>query len=105
MSIIYHVNYTDYVHIYQDEDEQPEDGVVPPPTPAPKSNIDPQAGVPHPIENAASRQLFDELLNTYYVPMEVWYARTIIDKVICLSNNAAYNLVLINRVGSPSIHA
>ena len=33
------------------------------------------------IEASSSRQLMEDTLNTYYVPMEVWYTRTIIDKV------------------------
>lgn len=33
------------------------------------------------VEVSQSRQLMDETLTTYYAPMEVWYMRTIIDKV------------------------
>lgn len=33
------------------------------------------------VEAAASRQLFEDTLNTYYIPLEIWYTRTIIDKV------------------------
>ena len=35
------------------------------------------------VEASASRRLFEKTLNTYYIPLEVWYMRTIIDKV-CL---------------------
>lgn len=31
--------------------------------------------------NTASERLFEELLNKYYTPLEIWYTRTIIDKV------------------------
>jgi hypothetical protein len=42
-------------------------------------------GVLHPtgfesIESTGSQRLFDNLLTTYYVPLEVWYTRTIIEK-------------------------
>ena len=32
--------------------------------------------------NTASERLFEDLLNKYYIPLEVWYTRTIVDKVI-----------------------
>jgi len=35
------------------------------------------------VTNTASERLFEELLIKYYVPLEIWYTRTIIDKVIC----------------------
>ncbi|KAH9951407.1 COG4-domain-containing protein [Amylocystis lapponica] len=38
------------------------------------------------IEACASRQLFEDMLETYYIPLEVWYARTIINKAHRLSN-------------------
>lgn len=34
------------------------------------------------IESTRSHQLFEDLLTTYYIPLEIWYTRTIIDKVI-----------------------
>ncbi|KAJ3558060.1 hypothetical protein NM688_g1138 [Phlebia brevispora] len=37
------------------------------------------------IEASASRQLFERILDTYYVPLELWYTRTIIDKAHQLS--------------------
>ncbi|KAG2066119.1 COG4-domain-containing protein [Suillus decipiens] len=38
------------------------------------------------VESSHSHQEFDELLMTYYVPMETWYMRTIIDKAHRLSS-------------------
>ncbi|RPD65758.1 COG4-domain-containing protein [Lentinus tigrinus ALCF2SS1-7] len=32
------------------------------------------------LENSRSQQLIEDMLSTYYTPMEVWYARTVIDK-------------------------
>ncbi|CAL1703812.1 unnamed protein product [Somion occarium] len=37
------------------------------------------------VESSSSRRLFEDLLTTYYVPLEVWYTRTIIDKAHRLS--------------------
>ncbi|KAG2133999.1 COG4-domain-containing protein [Suillus cothurnatus] len=37
------------------------------------------------VESSRSHQEFDELLVSYYVPMETWYTRTIIDKAHRLS--------------------
>ena len=34
------------------------------------------------IESSQSRELFQALLETYYIPLEIWYTRSIIDKVI-----------------------
>ena len=34
------------------------------------------------IESSQSRELFQTLLETYYIPLEIWYTRNIIDKVI-----------------------
>jgi hypothetical protein len=33
------------------------------------------------LKSTVSHQLFEGLLTTYYVPLEIWYIRTIIDKV------------------------
>lgn len=33
------------------------------------------------VEVSSSRQLMEDTLSTYYLPMELWYTRTIIDKV------------------------
>jgi len=38
------------------------------------------------LESSASHRLFEDLLTSYYVPLEVWYTRTIIDKAHRLSN-------------------
>lgn len=37
------------------------------------------------IESTPSHRLFEDLLTTYYLPFEVWYMRTIIDKVSSLN--------------------
>ena len=33
------------------------------------------------VESSASNKLFDDLLSTYYIPLEVWYTRSAVDKV------------------------
>lgn len=33
------------------------------------------------MESTTSHGLFEQLLATYYIPMEIWYTRTVIDKV------------------------
>ncbi|EMD34512.1 hypothetical protein CERSUDRAFT_117357 [Gelatoporia subvermispora B] len=38
------------------------------------------------LEKSSSQKRFDDILSTYYVPLEVWYARTIIDKAHRFSN-------------------
>lgn len=38
------------------------------------------------IESSQSRQLFQTLLETYYIPLEIWYTRGIIDKAHRLSS-------------------
>ncbi|KAF9792460.1 COG4-domain-containing protein [Thelephora terrestris] len=38
------------------------------------------------IESSQSRQLFQTLLETYYIPLEIWYTRSIIDKAHRLSS-------------------
>lgn len=43
------------------------------------------------VESSRSHQEFDELLVTYYVPMETWYMRTIIDKVFVLAHIRTLN--------------
>ncbi|TFK93127.1 COG4-domain-containing protein [Polyporus arcularius HHB13444] len=37
------------------------------------------------LESSRSQQAFEDMLSTYYTPMEVWYARTVIDKAHRLS--------------------
>jgi len=34
------------------------------------------------VESSASNKLFDDLLSTYYTPLEVWYTRSAVDKVL-----------------------
>ena len=63
-----------------------------PTTPVPKSaktlppavvqdENDELAEVMQAVDASASRKLFEHILDTYYVPLELWYTRTIIDKV------------------------
>ncbi|KAF8906209.1 COG4 transport protein-domain-containing protein [Gymnopilus junonius] len=51
-----------------------------PPTTAGVSQSDKQI-----LDNTASHKLFEQLMSAYYIPMEVWYTRTIIDKAHRLS--------------------
>lgn len=37
-----------------------------------------------PLDSTASQKVFDDMLVKYYIPLEVWYLRTIISKVINL---------------------
>lgn len=34
------------------------------------------------MESSASNKLFDDLLSAYYTPLEVWYTRSAVDKVL-----------------------
>lgn len=45
----------------------------------------------HLLESTASHGLFEELLGTYYVPLEIWYTRTITDKVANLLSWLLFN--------------
>lgn len=47
-----------------------------PPTDARISQVDRKI-----LDNTASHKLFEQLMSTYYIPMEIWYTRTIMDKV------------------------
>lgn len=38
-----------------------------------------------PLDSTTSQQAFDDMLVKYYIPLEVWYVRTIIDKVLNLT--------------------
>ena len=44
-------------------------------------NDDKSSEVIEAVEACATRQLMYDTLDTYYVSLEVWYTRTIIDKV------------------------
>ena len=51
-------------------------------TPQPSDkDADPSDGI-HVLEHSRSQEIIEEMLSTYYTPMEVWYARTVIDKVM-----------------------
>jgi hypothetical protein len=34
------------------------------------------------VESSACNKLFEDLLSTYYTPLEVWYTRSAVDKVL-----------------------
>ncbi|EKM55831.1 uncharacterized protein PHACADRAFT_209352 [Phanerochaete carnosa HHB-10118-sp] len=78
----------------EDEDEDQSNDRSRPQTPQPPPTARSQAFEPvdtgvsdalEAIEASSSRQLMEDTLSTYYVPMEVWYSRTIIDKAHSLS--------------------
>ncbi|GJE97920.1 COG4-domain-containing protein [Phanerochaete sordida] len=78
----------------EDEDEAQSTDRSRPTTPQPPATAKSQAFEPansgvadalEAIEASSSRQLMEDTLNTYYLPMEVWYTRTIIDKAHSLS--------------------
>lgn len=45
------------------------------------------------FESTASHRLFEDLLATYYTPLEIWYTRTIIDKVANFSLWLLFNIL------------
>ena len=57
------------------------------------------------IESSQSRELFQTLLETYYIPLEVWYTRSIIDKVISQFTwqLCGSNLRQAHRLSSPDL--
>lgn len=38
------------------------------------------------IDNTSSNGVFEDLVTAYYIPLEIWYTRTIIDKVFFFRN-------------------
>ena len=38
------------------------------------------------VESSSSKQLFEDMLTTYYIPLESWYARSALDKAHRLSS-------------------
>lgn len=34
------------------------------------------------VDDTSSNDVFEDLITAYYIPLEIWYTRTIIDKVI-----------------------
>jgi hypothetical protein len=43
------------------------------------------------LEESDCNKLFDDLLSTYYTPLEVWYLRSAVDKVFgCTKLHATY---------------
>lgn len=43
------------------------------------------------LRTTMSHQIFEDLINTYYIPLDVWYTRTIIDKVRVLLSSDEHN--------------
>ncbi|KAI0328076.1 COG4-domain-containing protein [Cubamyces sp. BRFM 1775] len=72
----------------EDEDEKLADTIHPERGPSqPKDKA--QEAVPagfRVIEDSQSRELIETMLSTYYTPLEVWYARSVIDKAHRLSS-------------------
>ena len=68
--------------ITQDDDDDAEETEhdpgrsVPPSAPPVPSLTDTQL-----VESTVSHKLFEDLLTTYYQPLEIWYARVITEKV------------------------
>lgn len=54
------------------------------------------------LDSTQSHHLFEELTTSYYVPLEVWYIRTSIDKVNLL-NPILLKLILTGNLGPPSV--
>ncbi|KAI0270779.1 COG4-domain-containing protein [Russula aff. rugulosa BPL654] len=65
------------------------DGLSRPATPKPKqgpdSTLHTLSEELKAVESSASNKLFDDLLSTYYTPLEVWYTRSAVDKAHRLS--------------------
>ncbi|KAF8270411.1 COG4-domain-containing protein [Lactarius quietus] len=38
------------------------------------------------VESSTCNKLFEDLLNTYYIPLEVWYTRSAVDKVLYVAH-------------------
>ncbi|KAF7796521.1 hypothetical protein EIP86_007700 [Pleurotus ostreatoroseus] len=56
-----------------------------PPTAEGQDEDDELTEVMQAVDASASRELFEHVLDTYYIPLELWYTRTIIDKAHQLS--------------------
>ena len=70
---------------YSDEDEEAEDNLAkdPPPT------DDEEGSLPdglRAVESSSSKRQFEDMLKTYYIPLESWYARSALDKAHRLSS-------------------
>ena len=76
-----------------DDDEKPVD-IARPEQGDNQSNGEAQEVVPtgfRVVEDSQSRQLVEAMLSTYYTPLEVWYARSVIDKVTLEVSPASYS--------------
>ncbi|KDQ12274.1 hypothetical protein BOTBODRAFT_176521 [Botryobasidium botryosum FD-172 SS1] len=56
-----------------------------PPEPDSKPEPEPESPEKQLLESCACREIIENLLSTYYIPLETWYLRTIIDKAHRLS--------------------
>lgn len=50
-------------------------------TPARTTSDEQQNGPPLDLEQTGSQKIFNSIIVTYFIPLEIWYTRTIIDKV------------------------
>ena len=66
-----------------------------PPAAEGQDEDDELAEVMQAVDASASRKLFEHILDTYYVPLELWYTRTIIDKVGVQITKSIYVLTLV----------
>jgi len=57
------------------------------------------------IESTACHRLFEDVLTTYYLPLELWYTRTIIDKVMPVLQSLLIRLADQHLVGPSSVAA
>lgn len=55
------------------------------------------------LERSRSRLLIEDMLARYYTPLEVWYARTVIDKVMILSQRLSDVLIRFT-LGTSTVH-
>lgn len=63
------------------DDEATEQAHVPSSSNKPEGEEQGESEALQAVEMSSSRQLMEDTLNTYYLPLEVWYMRTIIEKV------------------------
>lgn len=57
------------------------------------------------LESSQSQHIFENMLSTYYTPMEVWYARTVIDKVGQLPlSSMTQSEILSSPAGTSLVH-
>jgi hypothetical protein len=62
-----------HLTLFKSQSDQPE-------SEEPRTNVESSAEFDC-VQSSASHQRFDDILMTYYVPLEVWYIRSVIEKV------------------------